>query len=375
MSESSVNQDRIEQDLERTRARMDGRLTELQGRLSPGQILDDLMGYFRGSEGGDFARNLLASVKSNPMPAALTGISLAWLMAANPRPQSDTTAAATTRPTSTPATARVSPIPADGGQSDTIDLEERFRRAEQGVTHNPDETEETYNLRLDDARGAVLGIKREPEDTPQSLAQHIKDALSAAKDNITQTANHVRDGAGEVAGQLTTSAQSAGDQLTRGSNAAQAMGSNVLSMVADNPVLLGAIGLAVGALLGALVPQSEREEAALGGMAGQVRETARNLSQDVVNRGGQVAQKVLDAGKDSAHAHGLTADKSLSDIVEDLKSGDLVESMKNIAADVLRSGDEAVRKDGLNAEPLPGSTDLTGSAQVASAGRHSEGSS
>jgi ElaB/YqjD/DUF883 family membrane-anchored ribosome-binding protein len=220
----------------------------------------------------------------------------------------------------------------------------------------------------------VLGIKREPEDTPQSLAQRIKDALSTAKDNITQTANSVRDSAGEAAGQLATSAQSAGDQLTRGSKAAQAMGSNVLSMVADNPVLLGAIGLAVGALLGALVPQSEREDAALGDMAGQVRETARNLSQEVVDRGGQVAQRVLDAGRDSARAHGLTADKSLSDIVEDLKSGDLVGSVKNIAADVLRSGDEAIREDGLKAEPLTGTTDSTSSAQVASPGRHSEGS-
>jgi hypothetical protein len=69
------------------------------------------------------------------------------------------------------------------------------------------------------------------------------------------------------------------------------MGSNVLSMIADNPVLLGAIGLAVGALLGALVPHSEQEEAALGEMAGRARETARNLSQEVMDRGGQVAHE------------------------------------------------------------------------------------
>ncbi|HEY3835100.1 MAG TPA: DUF3618 domain-containing protein [Bryobacteraceae bacterium] len=87
MSESSLDQDRIEADLARTRARMDGRLTELQERLSPGQILDDLMAHFRGSEGGDFARNLMTSVQTNPMPAALTGIGLAWLMASNPKAQ------------------------------------------------------------------------------------------------------------------------------------------------------------------------------------------------------------------------------------------------------------------------------------------------
>ncbi len=58
MSENTSDPDRIESDLDRTRARLDSRLSELQDRLSPGQVLDDLMGYFRGSEGADFGRNL-----------------------------------------------------------------------------------------------------------------------------------------------------------------------------------------------------------------------------------------------------------------------------------------------------------------------------
>jgi ElaB/YqjD/DUF883 family membrane-anchored ribosome-binding protein len=366
MSEST-NQDQIEQDLEHTRARMDSRLTELQGRLSPGQILDDLMGYFRGSEGGDFARNLLASVKSNPMPAALTGISLAWLMAANPRPQSEAVPdAAAARTRSNTAKVRVFPTPAGSGQAGTDDLEQRFRKAEQDVAREPGDTEETYNMRLDDARGAVLGVKREPEDTAQSLSQRIQDALSAAKENVGQTANSMRSRASDAADQLATSAQSAGDQLTHRAKAAQTMGSNVLSMIADNPVLLGAIGMAVGALLGALVPQSEQEEAALGEMAGQARETARNLSQEVMDRGGQVAQQVLDAGRDSARAHGLTADKSIGDVVEELRSGDLAGAAKQVAQDVLKSGDEAFRKDGLKTDQPTSANGSPSSPQIGS---------
>ena len=89
MSQSTTEQDHIERGLERTRARMDNRLTELQARLSPGQVLDDLMDYFRGSEGADFTRNLMDSVRNNPLPAALTGIGLTWLMASNPHPRHD----------------------------------------------------------------------------------------------------------------------------------------------------------------------------------------------------------------------------------------------------------------------------------------------
>ena len=119
--------------------------------------------------------------------------------------------------------------------------------------------------------------------------------------------------------QLATSAHGAGDQIAQGSKSAQAMGSNVLATIADNPMLLGAIGLAVGALLGALVPQSEQEETALAGMAGQARKTAQNLGQEVMDRGGRVAHQVLDAGRDSAREHGLTADKSVGEVVAGLQ--------------------------------------------------------
>src|SRR3954451_15711571 len=83
MSDATSEPDRIERDLEHTRARMDNHLNALQDRLSPGQILDDMMAYFRGSEGADFTRNLTDNVRSNPLPAALTGIGLTWLMASN----------------------------------------------------------------------------------------------------------------------------------------------------------------------------------------------------------------------------------------------------------------------------------------------------
>jgi hypothetical protein len=83
MSDTS-NPARIERDLDATRSRLGSHLSELQDRLSPGQVLDELMGYFRGNEGAAFGRNLVDSVRGNPMPAALTGIGLAWLMASNP---------------------------------------------------------------------------------------------------------------------------------------------------------------------------------------------------------------------------------------------------------------------------------------------------
>ena len=348
MSEDNSDPGRIEQDLDRTRARLDNRLSELQDRLSPGQVLDDLMGYFRGSEGADFGRNLLDSVKSNPLPAALTGIGLAWLMASNPNPRHDPA----DEPPISPGSSRVRVFGGAGPVPTTYDaMTARVRSAEQGVVRQQGEAEHIYNTRLNEARGQAMGLTRQAQETAESFGQRIQDGLSAAAQTVTQGAHDLRDQVGGAAGRLSGTAQHAGqqasDQLAYGSQAARQMGGNLIATLSDSPVLLGALGLAAGALLGALVPQSDQEEAALGGIAGQTRETARGLAQEVVDRGGRVAQTVLETGRSSASEHGLTSGKSAGSVVDAALSGDLAGNAKQVAQDVLRAGDEAVRKEGL----------------------------
>jgi hypothetical protein len=71
----------IERDLEDTRQRIDITLSELIERMSPGELLDQALGYLRrGTEApGRFAANLGHAVQDNPLPIALIGIGVAWL--------------------------------------------------------------------------------------------------------------------------------------------------------------------------------------------------------------------------------------------------------------------------------------------------------
>ena len=73
--------DEIMDEMERTRAEMDTTLTAIELRLSPGQLFDQGLHYLRSSGGAEFFSNLGGSAKQNPMPVALVGIGLAWLMA------------------------------------------------------------------------------------------------------------------------------------------------------------------------------------------------------------------------------------------------------------------------------------------------------
>ena len=358
MSQPLSETGRIEQDLDQTRSRLDGHLSELQSRLSPGQVLDDLMRYFRGKEGADFGRSLLESVRANPLPTAVSGIGLAWLMASSPRGGS------AGGPSASGATGRVRVYPGspDLGLQGYPTMVTRVREAEQRTAHEPGEAEHAYADRLDAARGQAIGLARGAQETAASYGQRIREALDMAQETASRGAHDLRDGIGSAASSVSSTAQGAvhslgdasqraGSSMVQGGQAAgQAVGQaggNLAAAVSASPVLLGALGLAVGALLGALLPQSEQEEAALGGVATQAREAARLLAQQAADRGGHVAQAVIDKGRDSAQSHGLTDGKSPGDLLDAAMSGSLAKDAKQVAEDVLHAGDDAVRKEAL----------------------------
>lgn len=361
MSENTSDPDRIERDLDRTRARLDSRLTELQDRFSPGQVVDDLMAYFRGSGGAEFGQNLLDSVRSNPIPAVVAGVGLAWLMASSPRPRTGSAATSIgASPTAPRGRVRVSDEAAAPGSYDLLTA--RVRGSEQAVVRRHDEDEQAFEDRLNDARGQAMGLVREAQETAKAFAQRIQAAVSAAATSashasasvsqaVTQGGQDLRDRAADALDQASGAVQQAsrhaGDQFAQGTQAVQRVGGTLVAALGDSPVLLGVIGLAAGALLGALVPQSDQEESALGAAAGQARQAARDLAQRTVDRGGHVVEAVLQAGRQSVSDHGLSGVTSLDGIVQAAKSGDLAGNAAQVARDMLGAADQAVRKEGL----------------------------
>ncbi len=362
MSDNPTDPTRIERDLNQTRSRLGSHLSELQDRLSPGQVVDDLMGYFRGSEGAEFGRSLLENVRGNPMPAALTGIGLAWLMASNPR-------AGASHASAVPAGDGVRSSGSPGyphvyGREDFGATLNRVQRAEMGVSREADEADHAYSARLDHARGQAIGLARHEEETTESFGSRVRDALASAQQSITDTAQGLRSQAGSavssasgVLGSLTSSTrdavQYAGGAVSQGGKAAGQAGGNLVAALTESPVLLGALGLAAGALLGALLPQSDQEEAALGGIAGQARDTATNLATQGMESGRNVAQAVAATARDSAQGHGLTAGKTAGQLVDAALSGELAGQAKDVLQDAMRSGGEAVRREVGQADGAP----------------------
>ncbi len=327
MSQHVNDPDAIERDLQATRSRLDTRLSELARRLSPGQIMDEGLDFLRTREGVDFTRNLSVAVRERPIPVALVGVGLAWLIA-GPRDHGHPSS-----PDRRLGQTRVRQVPSD-------DVVTRAWNAGRDVVRQTGETDVDYRGRVTDARGKVLGIVRSLQETAKSYADRVQDALFAARDRVSDavagasdrigivsgkigdtmqgvgdrlgdTAQGVRDQASALGDRLTGSAHDLRDQASavgsrisdmassgmRQARSSAGSASGLMSAIGDNPVLLGAIGLAAGALLGALLPPTEIEREYLGEAAHDARDMIEGVVRDATDRGSEVAHAAYDAGR------------------------------------------------------------------------------
>jgi hypothetical protein len=87
MSEHYDNRspEEIQRDIERTRAEMGNTLETIRQKMSPGELLDQALDYFKNSGPSQFTSNLGETVKNNPVPVALMGLGIGWLMLAGSR--------------------------------------------------------------------------------------------------------------------------------------------------------------------------------------------------------------------------------------------------------------------------------------------------
>lgn len=319
--DDTTETDRIERDLAATRARLDDRLGELQDHLAPKQMLNDAFAYLRGGEGSDFTNNLILRARANPIPVALTGIGLAWLMASG-------------------STSRAAPPRVK--QNDN-DLDARLRAAEEGVVRHDQDDDASFLSRLDEARGNVMGLVREASEDAFSYARRVKDGVSSAAQMVRQTSHDVATGAGDTFDSLRNRANVQSASIQEGSRNMVSSTRSTLSSIASNPFALGAIAAVIGAVAGALLPTFDEEEAALGTVATKVRTAGRDLAQDVVDRGGRMASDTLAAVKESAEAHGLSPDRPVGELLGEVTSGQALGNVKEVAKDTVQAGKESAR--------------------------------
>lgn len=232
MTDADTASAELERQAEAARARLADTADELKARMSPGQIMDEVLNQFRGGDGTEMLANLRAQARDNPMALALIGSGMAWLMMGS-GPQSGSQAAGSSR--TYPGHTRYSGYAGPAG-----DRGDPSRSMDGGGPSLADRAAQGAGAAYETVGGAL-------HDAAQAGGESVRDAA----EGLRQTGAEAMDG------------------LRR---AGRDAGGMVSDLMEREPLVLGALGFAVGAAMGAALPASEVERRHLGAAGAALKE-------------------------------------------------------------------------------------------------------
>jgi hypothetical protein len=169
---------------------------------------------------------------------------------------------------------------------------------------------------------AAESLRPSAEDARQAAAptsDNIRDVAGSMRDSAQQMASETADAVREKSGRAADSVQryaSAGydtvaDTAHRTtssiSEAAKVVGQRTvrtsgsfLDFCREQPVLLAGLGIAIGALAGALLPATESENRLMGETSDSLKEQAQEVASEEVESAKKIGERALDAATDEA---------------------------------------------------------------------------
>lgn len=208
---------------------------------------------------GSFLDELQRAIQANPVPAALIGVGMLWMLTGGAR----TSAAAAL---------------------------------------------------FADASSRAADASAAPRRALAQAADTATDSLSRAAEGAKDTLGKATGAVAAVAGQATESLADAGASVWRqassaGSGAVRVGGtiqSNLTETFERQPLLVGVVGLALGALVASAFPRTRIEQEALGEHADAAQQRAKEFASDQADKLTRVAKRTMEAVREEAETQGLT---------------------------------------------------------------------
>lgn len=292
----------LEQEAERHRAEMAETAEKLRAKLTPGQLIDEVAHTLRDGDWSQALANLKTQVRDNPLALGLVGAGVACLMWGSPaRPSPATTYHA---PAGSRMTAAAGSIASSRAAAD--------------------------------AAGAAAGSVA---DGVSNAAHALADGVASAGDRASSAAAAMKDGVASGMSGVSDAAHTAADR-TR--DAVRSMEREASAIIEREPLVLGAVGMAIGAALGALLPQSAFEEKHLGETEERLRDGAVEAGRGAMRKAADVAEAVGAAALSEADKQGLVPDGDAAPIAERL--GKVAERSIDEARNALSEKDDAAER-------------------------------
>ncbi|MCU0789602.1 MAG: DUF3618 domain-containing protein [Nitratireductor sp.] len=293
MTNDDRSSSEIERDIERERAELQDTLQEIRDRYSV-EAVTKHFGRQLQEHGGEIGRSVMEQVKANPIPLALTGIGLVWLMAGGRNGYRD----------------RYEDY-ANGYRNRYMrGGEYDYRRSEFGPEPYDDEEfdwdgEEGWEGEYDRSQGgSTMGSMA--SDAASGAKSMASDAASGAKSMASRAKRMVWGGwssARSTSGRMSSTASSMLERLYEGTHdmseeardrviAARDAAYQAQKRVEDmmrrssremsdlfesQPLVVGALAMAAGAALGGLLPRTNAEDEAMGEERDRLMEEAERI--------------------------------------------------------------------------------------------------
>lgn len=335
MSTETRSPAEIEKDIESDRERLSDTLNEVQDRFSVERIARQVSDQF-GEHGGDIGRSVSEALKKNPLAVAVTSVGLAWLIFGSGRGQPDLTKANNddkeaavsayrdNMPQRSPSTAGAT----GSHRSRTVAPSRRSNHA------LPVWAKSSGNLaaaggRTDASASGQMynqdtSLEEDTLDTSGTLGDHSQSGASSVSERAKQMRDRFSHGTEDMSeaarDRIISAREQAMQAYHRVSDTAQKGGTQLADFYDNQPLVMGALGLAFGAAIGALAPRTQMEDDTMGAQRDDLFAEAERIYDEEKGKLETVIDKTVEETQSQVHEVSETVSKNLQSSVDEVKS-------------------------------------------------------
>lgn len=315
--ESERNREQLTKTVDQLRLQITDTATDIQSKVSPQHIKSEVSDFFS-SKTASWIDSLKQHAKENPMQAIAAGTAIAVpvmrLVRGVPLPLLMIGAGLALNSKNVRERAAAAAAPAvDKAKEVTGDAMKRAQSLQSDMREAVDSTRSRGAGMVNEAYAAAAGVADDIGNRAEEVAGSANDKLTSGMDAASSFA---RDTIERVRATVNDAATGAPEKV------GQAIG--------DNAVLIGSLGIAIGAIIAASLPTTKVEDSALGEASEGVRRSAADAAQSGFETAKDAAVSMVDAAAKSVSEADLGGHASL--ITENMTG-----TLKEIADDVVKT--------------------------------------
>ena len=333
-----TNSEQLERETQSCREELAQTLDELRARMTPGEVVDQLVDYAQDTTGGLFYQHLKQQVANNPLPVALMGAGFAWLMFGKGVSASrlrhgaasvgekgrawlseSADVAAAARQDAAERLSEAGSRASDTASAAAVRGRDRIRAGTAAMSEAAADAASRANETMSDAAAQVKDAASQVKDTTARLQNAASAAGTAFGDTVSDTYDRAAVGASRAATAMASSASKIG-------KGAAASGRDLMDFCRDQPLVLAGIGVAVGAAIGALLPRTQAEDQLMGDISDELKEQTREFAGEQLQKAKKVGERAYDAAEQEVERQGLSGEVVASEAVSRIKDTSIAPS-------------------------------------------------